>query len=238
MELDAIDLDQLEVTAAAWLNKYRRVLSPKTTQRRLTSMRCLGRSQGLDILREYAAPTAAAPTPHPLPGLEDDLESLLAVAETITDKVLLTLLGRFGLRISEARSVQSNHFDLYEMLLAVHGKGEKTRNIPIASRAWEVLCPIVVENSITGRATQPIVNISDRTARDRVTRLGIKAGIKRPVASHDLRATFATVIYNKTKDIRVVQELLGHASVTQTQVYLGISMSTMRQAVNFENTNG
>lgn len=233
MGIDAVDLDLLEELAANWLNKYRRILSPKTTQRRLTSMRCLGRSQGRDILREYAAPTAAAPTPHPLPRLEEDLDTLMAVTESQNDRILLTLLGRFGLRISEARAVQPVHFDISEMVLSVHGKGEKTRHLPVAERAWDTLCPVVVDRWTSGRANYPIIEISDRTARDRVTRLGVKAGISRSISSHDLRATFATVIYNKTKDIELVRGLLGHASVTQTQVYLGISMSAMREAVKF-----
>ena len=80
----------------------------------------------------------------------------------------------------------------------------------------------------------PLIPLEDRNARALVTSIGARAGIKGPVSSHDLRATFATELYNKTHNIRLVQTLLGHASVTTTQAYLGIDMHEGVKAVEFD----
>ncbi len=74
---------------------------------------------------------------------------------------------------------------------------------------------------------------SDRVARAIVTRLGRLAKLAREISSHDLRATYATIIQSKTKDILVLKELLGHASVTTTQAYPLTSLEAMREAVEF-----
>jgi site-specific recombinase XerD len=228
-----ISVQDLETRASAWLNARRREVAPKTLGRRLTSMRAFGRCLGIQILAEYSAPTPARSMPHPLPGLLEDIKKMLAVAKSEQQRSLLALCGLCGLRITEAREVEPDDFDLHNMTLTVRGKGDKTRIVPVSKMAWSVLCPTVLEARMVGRKS--VVVLTDRHAREIITQLGVRAGVKRPVASHDLRATFATVAYNNSnKNIRAVQDLLGHASVVQTQLYTGVTMDSMRAAVSFD----
>ena len=69
--------------------------------------------------------------------------------------------------------------------------------------------------------------MGDRSARALITRLGERAGLRRAIASHDLRATFATEVYNRTRDMRLVQELLGHSRLSTTQKYTQVSLSDL-----------
>lgn len=116
------------------------------------------------------------------------------------------------------------------MILTVYGKGDKVRYVPVSGRAWSAVMSAVVECIENDDLLCPI---SDRAARSLVTRLGRVAGLAHEIASHDLRATFATIIQMETKDIRVVQELLGHASITTTQIYTETQMDAMKKAVEF-----
>jgi site-specific recombinase XerD len=76
-----------------------------------------------------------------------------------------------------------------------------------------------------------VVGLKDRFARRVITELGVRAKLERHTSSHDLRATFATAVYDHTLDQRVVQELLGHSSGTTTEIYIGRSNDQMRKAV-------
>jgi len=67
-----------------------------------------------------------------------------------------------------------------------------------------------------------------------ITLLGERAGLSRPIASHDLRATFGTAVFNKTGNLRTAQELLGHSSSATTEIYTGVDLKQMRDGVDFE----
>jgi integrase/recombinase XerC len=232
MEVSEVAVCNLEGMAAAWMNKYRRAKAPKTVGRRLTSIRCLGNALGVPLLKEYNAPTPALAVPHPLPGLARDLKRMVDLARNEEQLAILGLTGMCGLRISEARDASPADFDLVNMRLTVRGKGDRTRVVPISTQAWSVMAVRVV--SATINREPHIITVTDRHAREVITRLGERAGISRPVSSHDLRATFATLAYAQSgKDIRAVQQLLGHASVVQTQLYVGVSEEQMRAAASF-----
>jgi integrase/recombinase XerC len=234
MGLSEISLEDLEALAASWMNQRRRLVSPKTLGRRITSMRALGKCLGVSILAEYTAPTPARAVPHPLPGLANDLRKMIEAARNDEQRALIALTGMCGLRITEAREVDPvADFDLQEMTLSVRGKGDRTRVVPISKEAWSIMCPRVIEARINGEPT--VITFTDRYARDIISSLGVRAKVKRPVSSHDMRATFATLAYNHSGgDIRAVQELLGHASVVQTQLYTGVTMEGMRLAASFD----
>ncbi len=223
-------IDDLESLAAAWLNKYRRILAPKTTLRRLTSIRRLARCYGKMILEEYNTPSAARPRPHPLPNGKQDLQLLFDATTNARYQGLLALTGLCGLRIAEALAVRSHDFDLHAMMLRVVGKGDRERLVPVSESAWFYLCALVTEN---WQGNGRLLNWSDRHARQIITDLGYDARLARPISSHDLRATFATEAFRHTRNIRAVQELLGHASVLQTQVYVDVTDTEMREAANF-----
>jgi site-specific recombinase XerD len=154
---------------------------------------------------------------------------MISAAKWENQKALVALLGFCGLRVAEALAVRPSHFDLNDMELVVRGKGDKTRRLPVSEEAWEFLL-MPTTRAFCANDTE-IVGIQDRAARALITRLGIKAGLSRRVSSHDLRATFATAVYDKTLDQRVVQELLGHSSGEQTELYIGVSRAKMKAAV-------
>lgn len=147
-----------------------------------------------------------------------------------SQKALYALQGMAGLRISEARSLYHYHFDLDDMTMTVRGKGDKTRIVPIAKSAWPYIKEAYEVSLATGA---PLVDLSDRGARKAVTAMGKRLKFKRTISSHDLRATGATYLYDRTKDIRVVQDFLGHSSPVTTQIYTAASMDAMREGLEF-----
>lgn len=232
MSIDKINLETLETDAATWLNNYRRVVAAKTTCRRLTSMRTLGEVFGMQILVKYNAPTPVAGDPHPLPGGARDVLKMLEVCDADEQRALVALTALCGCRISEAREINPRDFDLPNRQLKIWGKGAKERIVPLSDMAWDILFPLVAEALLDHRET--LISMADRSARYCITMLGRRAGVQRRVTSHDMRATFATEAYYASgKDIRVVQILLGHASVTQTQLYVKASQTQMTRAVNY-----
>lgn len=144
-------------------------------------------------------------------------------------RILIALCGLAGLRIHEALSVRASDLNVETMMLRVLGKGEKVRNVPISNELWGIISLAVVESFCNDNA--PLVELHERAARKAVTVCGQRARLSRSVSSHDLRATFATELYNKTLDIRIVQEILGHSSVETTQIYTGIAQKRMRDAI-------
>jgi site-specific recombinase XerD len=157
------------------------------------------------------------------------VRKLIELARNDRQKALVAFCGMCGLRVAEATSVKPSHIDLTEMLLTVRGKGDKTRVIPISPECWEIIQQAVVVAFVEG--DRSVVGMQERFARQLITNLGKRAGLQRPIASHDLRATFATAVYDSTRDQRVTQELLGHASGATTELYIQVSMNKMREAV-------
>ncbi len=201
----------------------------KTTGRRLTSLRSFARWAGWGpILDDYDAPTPAKSVPHPLPEGMNGVRRLVAVASNDGQRCLIVLCGMVGCRIAEALEVRAEHFNLQSMTLTIRGKGDKQRIVPVSSQAWQVLQVPVIQAFAEQRR---LVNLHDRHARKIVTSLGVRAGLQRSISSHDLRATFGTHVYDKTKDIRLVQELLGHANSSTTELYVGVTQTALREAV-------
>jgi site-specific recombinase XerD len=222
---------EFEDKAMAWLNTTRKDMAPKTTGRRLTSLRGFAKWAGWEqVLTDYSTPTPAKPVPHPLPEGIDGVRRMLAVAKYDDERALIALCGLCGLRVAEALAVIPPNFDLTNMTLTIRGKGDKSRIVPVSKEAWNMLAPSVTR-AYCGMGPGTVVGMYDRQARRCVTRLGKKANLKRHISSHDLRATFATAVYDKTMDIRLVQDLLGHSSVETTQVYTGVGLAKMKEGV-------
>lgn len=154
---------------------------------------------------------------------------LIDVAHQENHKALIALCGLCGCRVAEALSIRPSDFDLEQMLLHIRGKGDKGRHVPVSNRAWDVMALSVTRAFVSENAQ--VVGLRDRFARQIISDLGERAGLRRHISSHDLRSTFATEIYNRTLDLRLVQELLGHSSSTTTELYTGISQDKMRAAV-------
>lgn len=232
MELDQLNLEDLEYLAGTWLNDRKRIMAPKTTSRRLTSIKNLGLAYKLSILVDFHLPSAPIGKPHPLPGGTDDLRALLDNCYKDEHKLLIVFTGLCGARVSEARAVRPIDIDLVNRTVKLYGKGDKIRYVPISNFAWSILLPLLVVPMATAPQVE-LIQLGDRAARAVFTELGVRARLKRPISSHDLRATFATQAYRASgNDIRAVQELLGHATARQTELYVGIDDQQLRTAVN------
>ena len=176
-----------------------------------------------DVLEKYKLPPAPNGEPHPLPELMKDVRKMLAVT-TGEVHLAIALMGFGGLRVSETLSLL--WLDVTPEEIVVHGKGSKIRRVPIAPELRHAM-----DAHINNSSSPLLINMSERGLRKAVTVAGEKALIDRPVSSHDLRMTFGTVVYNFCKDIRVVQELLGHASSKTTERYTGVTQAAKSAAV-------
>jgi integrase/recombinase XerC len=220
--------------ATTWLNSNRGLWAPKTTARRLTTIRSWATWAGLDVpsLRNYRAPMPARAQPHPLP---EGIPGVLAMINSSTDdrrKALIALCGLAGLRVGEALSTRPIDISVGRRNIHVDGKGAKHRDVPLSDACLVHLrnrynaVVLDAEGIYTGR----LIGYSDRPARAAITKAGVDALGRADVSSHDLRATFLTAAYEKTKDIRAVQMLAGHSTSAQTELYIGLTLDTLRNA--------
>lgn len=201
--------------------------SPKTVQRKVTAVRSFSKWAGMPAMMDYSSPTAPRAQPHPLP---EGIEGVVAMINATGDPravALIALCGLAGLRVNEARTLRSCDISILDKTIKVRGKGDKTRIVPLSNACLFYIMPAWCEAEVSGTT---LVEMGDRNARRVVTGAGEKAGLERRVSSHDLRSTFATAAYNKSKDIRAVQELLGHADINTTEGYIGVTMDKMREA--------
>lgn len=221
-----------EPLSQKWLNETRRDSAPRTTARRLTSLRAFARwAKWATDLHEYMAPSPGKPIPHPIPERLEGLERMLAVAGSPDQEALIGACGFTGMRISEALDMQPSWLDPHEMTMTIRGKGDKVRVVPVSPRAWSAMSTSFARAFATGSSR--VIAYQDRSARQIITSMGRRAGLRRPVASHDLRATYATILSDNGVPPRVIQELLGHTNLTTTEIYMGVQSKALREAVDF-----
>lgn len=231
--VESFQAQELNSLAAAWLKWSRetRKLSASTIVRRKAALRSFSRFIQMDgaFLPHFQAPSIPQRNPHPLPGLEDDLEALINVASSDEARALVACLGYQGMRMHEALSQPLSKINFVEGAIEIIGKGDKERRVPITRNGVKYIMPMYVRAMCAGVSN--LIGLQDRTARNLITNMGERAGLSRAISSHDLRATFATVVYRDTKDIRLVQVLLGHADINTTQIYIGLTFDQMREAI-------
>lgn len=228
-----VDLSEIEVFGQYWLNAERTQHLPSTTNRRLVSLKAWAKWAGdPTVLADYVGPSTARGVAHPLREGKEGILAMADYARNAEQKAIVGLTGLVGCRISEARDTRPSWFDIHDMLLTVRGKGDKTRVVPISNDAWSLISEAYIDAKLSGD-DRPLINYSDRPARLVITSLGRKAGISRPVASHDMRMTYGSLAFDHCKNIRVVQELLGHGSSSTTELYTGVTQAALREAVNF-----
>jgi integrase/recombinase XerD len=201
----------------------------------------------VDVAREVRPPTAARRLPKAIS--VDDVERLLDAAGyagtelAIRDRALLELLYATGARISEAVGLAVDDLDLSERTVLLHGKGGKQRRVPLGSYAGRAVQAYLVQARpglvAAGRGT-PVLFVNSRggplsrqsawvVLRSAAERAGL-AGLEGPgISPHTLRHSFATHLMEGGADVRVVQELLGHASVTTTQIYTLVTVDRLRE---------
>jgi len=224
------DWPTTERVMAQYLTDHRAELAPRTTERRLTTFRSFAKFNGqAGFLSGYRPPKAARPEPHPIAEGIDGVLAMIHSSRNPRHRALCALTGLMGLRIGEAVAVKPTDFDTDEMTLTVRGKGDKTRIVPVSDRAWGYI-KTAVEHARRDGTT--VVRLSNRGARASISRHAKRAGLSRHVASHDMRATLATAAYDKSLDLRAVQEILGHADPRTTMTYTKVAMKARRSAID------
>ena len=150
---------------------------------------------------------------------EDDLLSL-------RDHAILELFYSSGLRLAELVSLNFNTLDLANGTITVTGKGSKTRIVPVGSHAIHAIQTWLTARSGIATPDQPALfitkqgnRITPRAIQYRLKEWAIKQGINSDVHPHMLRHSFATHVLQSSGDLRAVQEMLGHANISTTQVY-------------------
>ncbi len=227
------ELDGRQVRSfIAW--RHRQGIGGRSLQRNLSATRAFYRyliSEG--VAQHNPAEGVQAPkSPKKLPKLLDvdqaaqlveiDDKDLLAVR----DKAILELLYSSGLRLSELVMLNINSLDLDDAVVTVVGKGNKTRAVPIGKQARKAIkqwlkCRDKMANDeefavfVSQRGTR----ISRRSIQQRLKQWAIKQGLTNHVNPHMLRHSFASHLLESSGDLRAVQELLGHADISTTQVY-------------------
>jgi len=158
------------------------------------------------------------------------------------DKAMLEVLYSSGIRVSELVELTAEDMDLTEGVLRVRGKGRKQRLTPIGSQAINAIKRYfdlraqdprngVAQATVVGRVFlnkhgQPL---STRSVRRKLDKYLLAAGLDPGISPHTLRHSFATHLLNNGADLRSVQELLGHQSLSTTQIYTHLTTNRMKQ---------
>ena len=196
-----------------------------------------------DPAREVRPPTPARRLPRAI--TVEQVEALLAAAgaddtpTALRDRALLELLYGTGARISEAVALAVDDLERAEGLVRLAGKGGRDRVVPVGSYAAREVEAYLVRGRpalATGGAAGGALFLNRRGGRlSRQSAWSVlkvsadRAGVAAHVSPHVLRHSFATHLLDGGADVRVVQELLGHASVTTTQVYTLVTVDRLRE---------
>ena len=217
--------------------RHRKGLGGRSLQRELSAIRSF-----FNFLRREAvvqanpvtgirAPKTGRKLPAPLD--VDEMGQLLNVTgdtpQAIRDWAMMELMYSGGLRLAELVSLNMDSIDLADDSVPVAGKGAKTRIVPIGRFAKESLkqwlqvrpqlaAPDEAALFVSNRGTR----IAVRSVQQRMKHWGVVQGIDTPVHPHRLRHSFASHLLESSGDLRAVQELLGHADISTTQIYTHI----------------
>ena len=172
----------------------------------------------------------APKTPQYLPDVlsPEDVEQLLSLKPVdvleIRDLAIVELMYSSGLRVSETANIDLNDFEEEMSFLRVLGKGSKTRIVPLGRYAINAIQNWINEREKYSEKSKALFinlkgsRLSVRSIQLRLKRLALKQGLP-PVHPHMLRHSFATHMLESSGDLRTIQELLGHSSLSTTQIY-------------------
>ena len=250
------DLDRVdEATVTAFLVRLREgdadhpSLSSTSAARTVVAVRGFHKfavSDGLAAIDPAAGvkpPTPAKRLPKALPLA--DVEAILSAAGAagttlaMRDRALLEVLYGTGARISEAVGLDVDDLDTVDRTVLLRGKGGKERIVPVGSYAVEAVADYLTRARpglvAAGKGTPALFlnarggRLSRQSAWSVLVKAAERAGVTTDVSPHTMRHSFATHLLDGGADVRVVQELLGHASVTTTQVYTLVTVENLRE---------
>ena len=237
----AIDSEHMRAFSATC---YRRGLSAKSIQRRLSAARTFFRylMREKAVQRNPAASVSAPKAKKRLPGNldADRMARLLQIpgdgALVDRDRAMLELLYSSGLRLAELVDLNVGDVDMQDATVRVTGKGNKDRIVPVGRFALQALRQwAITRGDLAGAGEKALFvsnrgkRISPRSVQARVKHWAKKQGIDANVYPHLFRHSFATHVLESSHDLRGVQELLGHANISTTQVYTHLDFQHLAQ---------
>lgn len=213
---------------------HRQSLSPRSLQRWLSAIRSLFdfcirqgwlRTNPCEGIRPPKGKKAL-----PLILDVDEINQLLNIKKEsflcVRDKAIAELFYSSGLRLSELVNLDCCHADLSEGMITVIGKGRKTRILPMGRVAITALMKWFEWRKQFVKPEEQAIFISQqgrrlgqRSVQQRLKQLGVSQQLEQPLYPHMLRHSFASHMLESSGDLRAVQELLGHANITTTQIY-------------------
>jgi integrase/recombinase XerC len=220
-------------TCSAWVGSlYSQNNNPKSIQRHLSSakgfFRFLKKNNLIDSspFELISAPKSSSVLPEVLS--PEDVEQLLnfkpANMIEIRDMAIVELMYSSGLRVSETSNININDFEENKTFLRVLGKGSKTRLVPMGRFAINAINNWLVEREKILNNTDALflnskgTRLTVRSIQLRLKKMAVKQGLP-PIHPHMLRHSFATHMLESSGDLRTIQELLGHSSLSTTQIY-------------------
>ena len=219
-------------------------LSPRSIQRRLSGVRSflnyLIRESHLK--QNVGADVAAPRAPRKLPDTLDveQVGRLLDIRGddpvTCRDRAILELLYSSGLRLGELVGLAPHDLDLDDSTVRVTGKGARTRVVPVGRKARAALREWLAVRPALAADGEPALfvgqrgrRISPRVVQRRVRHWAQQSGLPKRVYPHLFRHSFATHLLESSRDLRGVQEMLGHADISTTQVYTHLDFQHLAQ---------
>ena len=220
-------------TCSAWIgNLYSQNNNPRSIQRHLSSAKGFFRFLKKNNLIQSSpfelvtAPKSSSNLPDVLS--PEDVEQLLNFKPSnmieIRDMAIVELMYSSGLRVSETVNINLNDFEEDKSFLRVLGKGSKTRLVPMGRYAVNAINEWMREREKILNNTDALflnakgTRLTVRSVQLRLKKMAIKQGLP-PIHPHMLRHSFATHMLESSGDLRTIQELLGHSSLSTTQIY-------------------
>lgn len=166
---------------------------------------------------------------------------------SLRDKAMLELLYAAGLRISELLNLKLSNIFLEDEFIRVFGKGNKERMVPIGSYSKRAVSMYITKARPILKKNKDTEFLFLNKQGSKLSRMGgwkiitkyVKlAGIKKRVTPHTFRHSFATALLEGGADLRTVQELLGHSSITTTEIYTHIDRERLKEAVRSYHPRG
>jgi integrase/recombinase XerC len=235
----------------AWLaDRQKRKLSPKSTARALSSVRSFYRflSKKHEIKNDAVSLISSPRIPKKLSKAIEvrDVENMGGVLKNLNgdpwiatrDWALITLIFGCGLRISEALALTNADASGRPDVLRILGKGGKERLVPVLPAVWSAIDQYIKQRPYAGGPRDPLFRsvqglpMSPRMAEKGIEHLRHILQLPDYVTPHALRHTFATTLLSNGADLRSLQELLGHASLSTTQLYTKLDMNSITRAYN------
>ncbi len=221
-------------------NKSDRKFSSKSVSRFISSLRSFFKFlESENIVEINPLENIESPrSPRLLPDVlsSEEIDKLFSLPDLndklgLRDRALLETLYASGLRVSEAINLEISNVFFEEGFLRIMGKGSKERIVPIGNTALKFITKYINESRIKLKNIKSFNYLFLNFRGGKLSRMGIldilrkyclKADIKKSVHPHTLRHTFATHLLQGGADIRIIQEMLGHADISTTQIYTHI----------------